>query len=183
MVPIFKNMQEDAKVGQVLKLSETFRTAVQMYHADTGELPPYEHSGEGEPPEHKCLSYNCKNLPSWGGPYINKPLECSDSPYGQNVFEIPTNPPRNVTNCMAIVTLQAVSGNAWDLDGDGKEEYGPATQVNFVNVPESSAKKIDEALDKGVPGDWKTKGKVGYNTYLGQNSVHIYLIGNLTEQN
>ena len=66
----------------------------------------------------------------------------------------------------------------FDLDGDGtvdKSQGAGGNSLFFGGASEKDAKKIDDILDAGIPGNWMVAGKVKYDSTGGNTT--LYLIG------
>ena len=153
LVPLFSTTKQDAKMAKFLSLVETLRDASARYYFDTDEYAVEETSI-------RRLSSN-PGIDGWNGPYISSPLTSEDNPFGG--------------------TLYLRSGSwAFDLDGDGINDHGSVAnwatllEVHPTSNQDAIAKKIDDAIDKGLGGSgWGDKGKVEYSEEI----VYIFLFG------
>ena len=137
---------EKGKVANALETIDVLKKACVMYHTDTG-LFANEYAGYTAP--NRKLS-GTQTISGWAGPYIESPLPVNANPWA------------GTTHLYNVVTA-----NGWiagfDVDGDGTNDVtGKGNMVYFAKVEESAAKRINDALDKSVPGTWGTTGKVRY---------------------
>ena len=139
---------DKARASKIMAVTETFRTACEMYYSDTA-ASPYEYSGYQGASNHR-LSMD-PGVSGWQGPYINSPITRSQNPVGSTVH----------------LYNRLVSGytntNGIDVDGDGTADYAadaPGNILVFWGIPEGLAEMVDQSFDRDLPGDWKDAGDV-----------------------
>ncbi len=149
-------MLDKGKVTKVVNLTDSLKTAAAAYHMDVGSLA-WEYSGHGA--NNRMLS-GTQTSTGWNGPYIESPLTYKQNPFngGMHLYNV-------------------VTANSWitgfDVDGDETEEVtGAANMLWLSNVPEESAKAIDDAIDRGIPGTWTETGRVRYSA----GDKHVYIL-------
>ncbi len=154
MVPIIRSSIEDANIAKMLQLADILKDACQRHYSDTGRYA-WEFSGSPIAVNHQ-LAYDI-GTPNWNGPYISKPISADDAVYG------------------GWVSLFWAVGR-FDLDSNGINEITSSCNwMRFSAIPESLALKVNNKLDKSIPGDWRSAGKVEYLTL--HSYLDIYLIG------
>ena len=160
MTPIIQKSTEDAKVITIVQLVENLSAACRREFADTGIRAMELCNKPLTIPTTHSLSLN-PNYQGWNGPYISKPLSpgSGHNPYG------------NYTYVHADDFL-------FDLDGDGVIDV--VQRVNYLwlpEVPEIPARKVNNILDKGIPGNWKKTGKIQFKSGGAGNvdALTIYL--------
>ena len=159
-VPVISSQVEKAKVGKIVSLVETLRGACDRYKADMGTYP--REIGTSRKDTYHLLSLKPKNDTNWDGPYIDHPLADMDNPFGGDVYLYDN------------LTGSKVTPKGFDLLGSGKKTHtGDGNFIGFTDIPQDIAEMVDEALDQGVKGNWKTTGRVEYQN----NKLAIYLLG------
>jgi len=168
-VPIINKSVDDARVAQALRLVDTLKAAVMHYYADTGTYN-IEYGVNADPAEH-YLSY-ANGVAGWKGPYITKPLALEDNPFNG------LGPWPGYLQVMS--GFIANGSDEFDLDGDGVRDTGNCENcgayLRMYYVPDLSARKINDAIDAGVPNDaldWQDRGRVNKNSGI----LSIYLVG------
>jgi prepilin-type N-terminal cleavage/methylation domain-containing protein len=160
-----------ARVAKVVALAHTLETACDNYFGDTNTYAREYGSNSYIDPGYHNLFYN-PGIATWSGPYIKKPLQSLDNPFAPTSF---TYLYANLASTGTCVP----AGGGFDLNGDGVNDRTGAGNFFCVDfVPESVAQRIDRVFDAGIPGDWKTTGRVQFqpdSTY--GNIVNIYLGG------
>lgn len=93
-------------------------------------------------------------LPDWHGPYLSPGLTTADNPFGGFVYLYDS-----------LRGGAATPKDGFRLEGeDGPVAPDAGQFVAFGRIPESAAAEIDARLDTGVTGDWKTEGRVQYDS-------------------
>ncbi len=92
--------------------------------------------------------------PDWHGPYLTPGLTTADNPFGGFVYLYDS-----------LRGGTATPHNGFRLEGqDGLRADDAGQFVAFGRIPESAAAELDARLDKNVTGDWKTEGRVQYDS-------------------
>lgn len=158
VIPQMSSASENAKVGKVLQIVDTVRTAVQAHYADTSTLCR-EFSNSSDDAERQ-LSVPQKTQ-NWKGPYLTHPLTDGDNPYG------------GIVRLYDDFTAGPVHPVGFDLVGRGSDTAtGKGQYLMFTNISESVAKEIDETIDRGVGGDWRATGRAEWQN----NTLMIFLM-------
>lgn len=145
-LPMIGSTTNDARVTKMLTGVDQYRKACQRYKNDTRTYPIETANRQGA--RFHQLSMKQDNVVGWKGPYIDHVMATADNPFDADV--------------VIMNDLNAVG--RFDLDGDGKSDaHGEGACVVYSNIDEVSAQQIDEALDKGISGDWKNTGRVKWN--------------------
>jgi prepilin-type N-terminal cleavage/methylation domain-containing protein len=161
-IPVIANQVNKAKAGKILNLAETLRGACERYKGDTGEYAR-EYTTSTSATNHR-LSITQATIPGWDGPYIDHPLTRADNPFGGDVYVY-----SDLTG-----TGSGVRPNGFSLTGSGSNTHtGLGNFLGMREIPQDVAQMVDEALDRGLPGDWQTRGRVEYSG----NRLAIYLCG------
>lgn len=149
---------EKSKVTKIISLIDTLKSACALHHADTGEYA-YEYTNYNR--KHRKLSADQKTS-GWGGPYIDGPLTHKNSnPFGS--LHLYNNPKAN----------NWIPG--FDVDADGSVDVtSNANMLWLSGIDEDTGKLIDDALDKGLKGNWKDRGRVRYSSSSKYCWVLIY---------
>lgn len=127
--------------------------AVRRYIDDHGH-GAVEFSGSSylEPRFHDLSRDN--GNPLWHGPYLTPGLTTADNPYGGFVYLYDN-----------LRGGAAAPSNGFRLDGEDAPSITGAGQfVAFGRVPKAAAEELDSRLDDGVGGDWRTEGRVQYQS-------------------
>lgn len=163
VVPVFRSVQQDGQSSKILAISDTLKKAVEKHFADTGRLaieysPTAAGAYTGATQHRLSLAQTYAN---WRGPYLDHPLTRADNPFQNAVY---------VYQSLAI----GQTGGGFNLTGGPSDTHaGPGQCVVFHGVPDSIAQRVDDALDKNIPGDWKATGRVEYD---GTSLLSIYLM-------
>ena len=165
VIPMVGDVQEDAKVSKMIAIYETCRKAVVAHKTDTGRLAT-EYSGSS----YQGAQYHHLSLPQtytgWKGPYIDHPLTQADNPFEGFVYIY------NSFNGGAAKP----SSNRFQLTGSsGPALTGAGQFLAFSKVPQAVAQKVDDAIDKGIPGTWSRYGKVEWSSSNGGTLI-FYLM-------
>ena len=159
LVPLFSTTKQDAKVAKMLSLADTLKDACRRYYFDTGQLSiETGNAAQSCPSANRQLSCD-SGVSGWGGPYISKPLSSEDNPWS------------SVTNLARSTQI------IFDFDGDGSDNQVAGHYCNYLEFGGDSTmivKKINDALDKGVPGNWMTTGKVEYDEVAGGARIYLF---------
>lgn len=139
VVPNLFGRGEDADVVQIQRQHDTLRTAVSLYHMDTGAWPT-EWSGAGIGTEGSHQLWFADDVSGWDGPYIDRPI-LQDNRWGGH-WGVSENRRLNVTGADNTVAGGGVF----------------FTVLRYEDVPEEVAEALDEAMDDGV----RTTGAVQY---------------------
>ena len=135
-----------SNADKILWLVRTLRSACAEYHTDTGEYA-WEYSKKAA--RNRMLSA-IQNLKGWDGPYIDEPFTPgSSNPFGK------------------VHLYDDIAANGWltGFDTDGNtviDVYGEGNMLWLEGVGEFAAKRLDDALDAGLPGPWAESGVVRY---------------------
>ncbi len=149
VIPQISGAAEDAKVSKVLAVVDTLRAASESHYADTSALAA-EYSDSTNEFERE-LSIK-QSAPVWKGPYLAHPLTNGDNPFG------------GVVRLHKSFTDGPVNPVGFDLIGRGTDTVTGAGQyVAFTNVGETAAKTVNDALDKGIGGNWRSSGRVEWS--------------------
>jgi prepilin-type N-terminal cleavage/methylation domain-containing protein len=159
VIPQMSSAAENAKVGKVLQIVDTARTAVQSHYADTGTLAR-EFSNSKDTLERQ-LSLTQTSTPNWKGPYLTHPLSDSDNPYG------------GVVRVYDDFNAGPVTPVGFDLVGRGSDTVTNRGQyLMMTDVSEDVAKDVDHTLDRGVDGNWQVTGRVEWQN----NTLMVFLM-------
>ena len=160
-IPVVSKQVDKAKAGKILSLVETLRSACERYRADTGDYATeYSEKSYTDDKYHRLALK--QSLDGWDGPYIDHPLTRGDNPFDGTCY------------LYANLTGGSVKPNGFDLLGRGRVTHkGNGNFLGLSGITEEVAQRVDEALDRGVPGDWKSTGRVEYSG----GKLAIYISG------
>ncbi|MEZ5965420.1 MAG: prepilin-type N-terminal cleavage/methylation domain-containing protein [Planctomycetota bacterium] len=163
VVPVFRSVQQDGQASKILAVVDTLKKATEKHFADSGRLAiEYSPSPAGAytGATHHRLSI-VQTYANWRGPYLDHPLTRADNPFQNAVY---------VYQSLAI----SQTGGGFNLTGGPADTHtGTGQCVVFYGVPDTVAKRVDEALDKNIPGDWQATGRAEYN---GNGVLAVYLM-------
>lgn len=153
VVPVFRSVQQDGQASKILAVVDTLKKATEKHFADTGRLAiEYSPSPSGSytGTNHHRLSIH-QTYANWHGPYLDHPLTRADNPFQNAIY---------VYQSLAV----GQTNGGFNLTGGATDTHTGAGQcVVFHGVPDVVAQRVDDALDKNVPGDWKATGRVEFN--------------------
>ena len=147
VIPMVGQAKRDGQVEEVLQLVDSLRTAVHRFYSDTG-IAPKEIGDSTSGTDHQLASKQA-SIKNWAGPYIDHPLTSGDSPQAGFV--------------KVFASLDTSVESGFYLAGGARDASGVGSYVSFGSFPEDMAQLIDDALDKGVGGDWKKFGRVQWS--------------------
>jgi Tfp pilus assembly protein PilE len=157
IVPAFRSVQQDGQAAKILAVVDSLRKACEKHYADTGqyayEYTPSSATVYADPSAH--LLSMTQTYAGWKGPYLDHPLTTADSPFNSTVYVYNT-------------TANWASNGGFNLTGSaaGDTITGNGQLVVFYAIPEAVAERVNDALDKNIPGDWMVTGRVEYlNSY------------------
>ena len=159
VVPVSRGSSGRDRVGQVIETVDSLRAGSLRFQKDVGSCPR-EYSSSELADNHQ-LSLPQSGLKGWSGPYIDHPLDGSSSPFGGFV------------NLYSGLDHSLYSG--FDLEGRGQRVTGPGTFLRYSECSESSAHRIDQALDRGVAGAWTRGGRVQWRD--GRLDIFLHAAG------
>ena len=167
LIPAAKDLIDKSKADSLLETTEILRTACLRYNQDMGSYAIEDSGPPGSPvtdPQFRMLSlepFPAVEKARWKGPYLNEPLMTANSPFGGQIT--------------VRSDLQWIPGDGFDLLGNGTVRLGPGNCVLFYGVPESIARRVDEALDPDFRAGWEwfKTGKVNWRE--GEDLLVIYL--------
>ncbi|HYC76914.1 MAG TPA: hypothetical protein VEI02_04720 [Planctomycetota bacterium] len=145
MRPTLSAPPDAARVARTVEALARLRTAVERHHADVGRYPR-------EYPHHPAATRELtapQPTAGWRGPYLEAPFRHADCPIGARWF------------LHADAALPRLEG--FDLDGDGAVE--PRTTASVLRIEyaeERWAEALDKVVDAGVPGAWRTTGRLRF---------------------
>lgn len=145
VIPMVGQARRDGQVAEVLQVVDSLRTGVHRFHADTGRCP-VELSSSSDPANHH-LSLDQTDIPGWNGPYVDHVITTGDNPFGGAV-EVHDDLDASVRNGFNI------------LGGGSKTSTGTGSFVRFGTFPRDLARRVDDALDEGISGNWQHTGRV-----------------------
>jgi type II secretory pathway pseudopilin PulG len=162
VVPVFRSVQQDGEAGKILAVVDTMKKATEKHFADTGRLA-IEYSptpsGAYTGVNHHRLSLR-QTYANWRGPYLDHPLARADNPFHNAVYVYQT-------------LSNGQTGGGFDLTGSGTDTHtGTGQCIAFYGVSDAVAQRVDEAMDRNLPGTWQTTGRVEYNG----NVLVVYLL-------
>jgi prepilin-type N-terminal cleavage/methylation domain-containing protein len=161
-IPVVASQVNKAKAGKILALVETLRSACERYKGDTGQYTR-EYTTSTSATNHR-LSIAQSSIPGWDGPYIDHPLTQSDNPFGGDVYIYED----------LDGTGSGVRPNGFSLVGSGANTHtGQGNFLGLSNIPQDVAEMVNDALDRGTPGEWQHRGRVEFS----RNQLAIYLCG------
>jgi prepilin-type N-terminal cleavage/methylation domain-containing protein len=161
-IPVIASQVNKAKAGKILRLAETLRSACERYKGDTGTYGR-EYTTSTSAINHR-FSIAQTSVPGWDGPYIDHPLTQADNPFGGDVYVY-----SDLTG-----TGSGVRPNGFSLTGSGSNTHtGQGNFLGMKDIPQDVAEMVDEALDRGLPGNWQNRGRVEYSG----TRLAIYLCG------
>ena len=146
VIPMVGQAKRDGQVSAILKLVESLRTAAMKHHSDTGRIAREDGSKRGPNQHHLAIR---QTTTGWSGPYIDHALTDGDNPYGGTVI--------------VFDSLDQANQGGFDLLGRGSNSAtGPGNFLRLTNVPEDIGRLVNDALDQGVPGNWRQRGRVQF---------------------
>lgn len=156
VAPMVMKHLADAKVAKMIQITEALETACVQYNMDTGDYAR-EYSTNTQTANHS-LSMD-PGTSGWDGPYLDQMISESQNPWTGRI--------------QLFNSLNALTGNGYDLYGSGSVTHsGVGNSLVVWNVSEQVAERIDAKLDGDLPGDWKSAGRVEYNS--GRLCIYIY---------
>lgn len=162
-IPVVSNQVEKAKAGKILSLVETLRGACERHKADTGQYATEYSEKSYTAGTYHMLSVK-QTTTGWDGPYVDHPLTRGDNPFDGFVY------------LYSNLTGGTIKPSGFDLTGSGAVTHqGNGNFIGFGAIPESVAERVDEGLDRGISGDWKTTGRVEYSG----DKLAIYICGGI----
>ena len=162
-VPVVGTLQDDAKVAKILQAAETMRGACARHYADTGALA-IEQSGQAGAAFHR-LSLT-QTTAGWKGPYMDHPLTEGDNPFAGAALIYDT------FNGGIAVPFN----NGFRITGQGGPNITGAGQfLAFTQIPQKIAQAVNDAMDKGLAGNWQQFGRVQYRPANG-GTLMIFLM-------
>lgn len=156
---------DDLKANTLQSTIERVESALQRHLEDTGR-GAVEFSGSSflEPRFHQLSRQSFNRAAAWKGPYLSQPLTTADNPFGGFVY---------LYDHLKGGTADPGPG-FWLTGPDGPCQSGNGQFLAFGRVSRRTARELDARLDKNVPGDWETHGRVKYNAKpAGILMVHI----------
>jgi len=166
LVPLFGTTKQDAKIAKLVSLTDTLRTACMAYYLDTGEYGK-EFAGASQ----DCNAgigmreLSCADgVVDWAGPYLNHPFVNDDIPYVASGIGVAD------TSCVFDLN----GDGTFEIQGNGNYLYFTITSMGLANA-DALAKKLNDIIDKSVPGNWRETGKLRYATSGGDYDIWIYL--------
>lgn len=155
LAPAVSNAMQDAKATKIVAVGDALKKACAKHRADTGKYA-IEYSGSSYTSgTYHQLSLN-QGTPGWSGPYLDHPLSTGDNPFGGFAY------------LYVNLTGGSAAPDGFDPTGSGSTVVrGDGQFVAFSSVPEDVAQLVDEAWDPNIPGDWKSRGRVEYNSSNG----------------
>ncbi|MBN3040478.1 MAG: prepilin-type N-terminal cleavage/methylation domain-containing protein [Candidatus Omnitrophica bacterium] len=146
IIPVINSAIEDTRVSMIMNTYHTIKVACENFYSDTG-LYPFED------PRFNWLwlSQDPGVVNGWDGPYINRPINSKDNPYGGDVF---------------------VNHGVFGFGIGGNFVY-----LEFDNIPIRIAKKVDKLLDNKVEANWRYKGRVQYFGIEPNAFLYFFIIG------
>jgi len=158
VIPQMSNASESAKVSKVLQIVDGVRTAAQAHYADTSRLAR-EFSNSSAAAERQ-LSVR-QDSPNWKGPYLTHPLSDGDNPYG------------GIIRLYDDFTTGPIHPVGFDLIAQGSDTATGAGQwLMLTQISELIAREVDQAIDRGIGGDWRNTGRVEWQN----NTLMIFLL-------
>ena len=160
VVPMVASYSNEGRVAKILSIIDAVRSGAQRHYVDTGRMAT-EYSGSTYTQDRFHELSRTQKYSGWKGPYIDHPLTQGDHPFGGQIYMY-----ENLVGGPARPNGFVLTGTG------GSTTTGSGQFVGFSAVPEDVAKKVDAALDRNIPGDWKSFGRVEYvNGY-----VCVYLL-------
>lgn len=145
IIPQMSQAAGDAKVTRVIQLVDSVRTAVQAHHADTGRLAREFSNSDATAEHHLSIRQTYLN---WNGPYIDRPLTGGENPFG------------GIIRVYDRFDAGPAHPVGFDLIGRGSDTATGAGQfILLTQINETVARQLDEILDRGVNGDWRSTGR------------------------
>jgi len=148
LVPGVTGSLREGRAARIVDLYGKLARASQAYFTDTERLP-IELGTAGDPSpsaHHLCFA---QNFAGWNGPYLEAPLTPATARGGRVLLLDRTDSALYATG-------------PFDLLGDGNLTAGRASVLLLSAIEEGLAKRVDSALDRGLPGPWESTGRVKY---------------------
>ena len=136
-VPAADRIRNGGRAGAIYDTVDRLQEACERHFADTGkmgvEFSPTENGESYSAPRYHTLSIASRHA-GWKGPYLARPLNVSDNPYGGPVY-LQNN-------------LSSSPANGFRLAGaKGPKSEGPGQFVVFYGVPEDVARDLWAAVE------------------------------------
>jgi len=166
LVPLFSVTKQDAKVAKALSMADALKDACMRYYFDTGQLArEFGIILVSDPAQDRQLSFD-PGISGWSGPYISHALEMSDNPFDSG-------------GAFGLEAFGVYRENSiiFDFDGNGSDDNQSGNYCNHFSFnvnSEATAKKINDALDRGIAGNWMTTGKVEYDSVTGVCRIYLF---------
>jgi len=149
VVPTVVGVSDDAKASKIMAVYDATKKACERYYTHTSTTArEYSNSTRGNRHE---LSLT-QTTPNWSGPYLDHPLTTADNPFNGHIL---------VYESFTQGGANAPGG--FDLLGSGTNSAtGNGQYIMFYNVPQETAKAVNDSLDSGIGGNWMATGRVEY---------------------
>lgn len=161
LIPVVKQVLDSAKVSKIVSVIDTLTSASRKYYKDTRKFAT-EDSGESGVLSH-TLAYDPRDadasIQGWSGPYIEGPLMVGLLP-----FE-PT-PDLKIRLVPGVGGVDGSEGYYLTGEGGPNTYHAPGTngqEIIIEGLTGDWPKKINDLIDKGVPGEqneWTRWGRV-----------------------
>ena len=162
VVPVFSSVQQDGQASKILAVADTLKKAVDKHYADTSVLateysPTLAGAYTGAAQHHLSMTQTYAN---WRGPYLDHPLTRADNPFQDAVY------------VYQGLNLTQTAGGCNLTGGSTNTHTGNGQTAVFYGVSSAVAQRVNDALDRNIPGGWESTGRVEYNN----NILAIYLM-------
>mgnify|MGYP003563740391 CR=1 FL=1 len=158
VIPQMSSASDNAKIGKVLQIMDSVRTAAQAHYADTNRLAREFSNSKADAERQLSVT---QTTPNWKGPYLTHPLTDGDNPYG------------GIIRLYDDFNAGPVTPVGFDLVGRGSDTATGAGQyLLLTEVPESLGLEIDRQIDRGIDGDWRVTGRCEWQN----NALLVFLM-------
>jgi hypothetical protein len=156
-------VQQDGQASKILAVADTLKKAADKHYADTGRLA-VEYSPTAAGAYTNAASHQLsmqQTYANWRGPYLDHPLTRADNPFQGAIY------------VYASLNLSQ-TGGGFNLTGGGSNTHtGNGQTAVLYGVPVAVAQRVNDALDKNIPGAWEATGRVEFTAAGGILAIYL----------
>jgi prepilin-type N-terminal cleavage/methylation domain-containing protein len=167
LAPVVGTSIDKARVAKMVALTKTLESACDAFYSDTSTYAyEYVYGTYYTATTYHRLAYNsAAGITGWSGPYIKRPLNAGDNPFGYYMY--------------LYNSLSYALDGGFDLNGDDTvEKTGAGNYLQFYVSSQAIAQRFDDIIDKGMgTTNWQTRGAVKFSGGATGGTVYIYITG------